>query len=75
MVLSSNILYPILVVTFTVAVVTILLMALLTKKLHAFIYKRRYDKTFLHFFNHNDFEGLKIKELKLFIFMRYPFQS
>ena len=64
MILSSNILYPILVVIFTVAVITILLMSLITKKLHNFIYSRRYDKTFLHFFNHTDFEGLNVEPIE-----------
>lgn len=64
MIFASNILIPILVVTFTIILIVVLLMYLFTKKLYSFIYGRRYDKTFLHFFNHNDYEGLNAEPIE-----------
>ena len=58
MILSSQVLFNVLVIIFTIVLVTILLMFFFTKKLYSFIYNRRYDKTFLHFFTNKDYEGL-----------------
>lgn len=64
MLLSTQILYQILVIIFSLLIIIFLIMALFTKKIYDSIYSRRYDKTFLHFFSHKDFEGLNAEPIE-----------
>ena len=60
MFLSNYLLTKILAIFFLVALIIFIILYVVTDKIYKGIYGRRFDKTFLHFFTHEDFEGLKI---------------
>lgn len=64
MLLTSQLLTKIGLIVLTVFLLIFLLTYLLIKKIHGLAFNRRYDKTFLHFFTHNDFEGLEVEEIE-----------
>ena len=64
MLLSSKILFNILIIVFTSIFIVLVLLYLLTNKIYNYMYGRRYDKTFLHFFTHKDFEGLNADDIE-----------
>lgn len=60
MLLNSFISLPIQIgiLVFTILFIILVILYFITNKIYNIFYGRRYDKTFLHFFTHNDFEGL-----------------
>ena len=60
MFLSNYLLTKILAIFFLVALIIFIILYVVTDKIYKGIYGRRFDKTFLHFFTHEDFDGLKI---------------
>lgn len=64
MLLSSKLILNIIITIFTVIFLVLVILYLLTKKIYNVLYGRRYDKTFLHFFSHKDFDGLNAEEIE-----------
>ena len=64
MLLSNQVLYQTLIIIFTILIIIFLLLFFITKNIYNMFYGRRYDKTFLHFFTHNDFEGLNAESIE-----------
>ncbi len=64
MILASNLLTKIGVIVLTILVIIYILMYILTKKIYNILFSKRLDKTFLHFFTHNDFSSLEVEKIK-----------
>lgn len=62
--LLSSILLNILITIFTSIFIILVILYLITNKIYNHIYGKRYDKTFLHFFTHEDFEGLNADNIE-----------
>ena len=48
----------------TILLVLFIISYFLVKKLYGFVFYRRYDKTYLHFFTNEDFEGLEVEPIE-----------
>ena len=61
---SMNPLVSALAIIFTIILVLFILIYLLTNKIYNIAFGNRQDKTFLHFFTHEDYEGLNIEPIE-----------
>ena len=64
MLLSNQIATKILAIVSLVVLVLFLIAYLIVNKIYKGMFGRRFDKTFLHFFTHEDFEGLKFEPIE-----------
>ena len=67
---ASNPLVSALAIIFTIILILFILIYLLTNKIYNIAFGNRQDKTFLHFFTHEDYEKQKNFELLSFSYKK-----